>query len=199
MSGKQRPTSSVMAIGLAPDGNQIEMGANISAQKRMRAESKFTFKPDEGSENNEYSVGNDFDNEEDEDDNDSQEGDPETAQNFFSREFREILNKEYSQVRPSMLRQIVKKRWLELTLKQKSPFEQLAHQEAEKREEQKKAQKGKVTRARNSKVSISTPGNSSQLTRANQKLAKEALTISTTLKNELQVYLDNPQNNINHN
>jgi len=95
-------------------------------------------------------------------------------------------------VRPSILRQIVKKRWLELTLKQKSPFELLAHQEAVKREEQKKALKGKNTRARNNKVSISAPGNTSQLTRANQKLAKEALAISTALKNELQVYLDDP-------
>ena len=37
----------------------------------MRAESKFTFKPDEGSENNEYSRGNDFDIEEGDDDTDS--------------------------------------------------------------------------------------------------------------------------------
>ena len=59
-----------MAIGLAPE-NQIEHGADTSAQKRMRAESRFTFKPNDCSENNEYSRGNDFDNEEDDEGNDS--------------------------------------------------------------------------------------------------------------------------------
>lgn len=56
-----------MAMGLAPDGSQSPIGSNqnLSAQKRLRAESKFTFKPDEPSENNNFShSGDEFENQE---------------------------------------------------------------------------------------------------------------------------------------
>jgi hypothetical protein len=75
-------------------------------------------------------------------------------------------------------------------LKQKSPFELLAHQEAIKREELKLSMKGKGLRARNTKVSISSQANTSTLTRANQKLAKEAFAITDLLDSELQLGLN---------
>lgn len=64
----------VMAMGLAPSSPDFQANQpnNSSAQKRLRAESKFTFKPDELSDEN--GDGNEngsqigFENEEDEED-----------------------------------------------------------------------------------------------------------------------------------
>lgn len=117
MTGK-RATNSVMAIGLAPDALGVSP-SNTSAQKRMRAESKFTFKPDELSEN-ENSRENDFnDQEESEDSDDDDEGEGMTARKFFAKEYKEIIAKEYPQVKSSVIRQAVRSRWIELGLKQR--------------------------------------------------------------------------------
>ena len=99
----------------------------------MRAESRFTFKPDEGSAN-EFSRGNDDDaSGEESEDSDAIEGP--TARKFFAKEYKVKIMKEFPAAKPSAVIHAVKKRWLELTLKQKTPFEQLAHQESLKNEE----------------------------------------------------------------
>lgn len=59
----------------------------------MRAESKFTFKPENHSEN-EYSRDNDF--EEDDASVDSEDdGEGQTAKKFFAKEFKEVLTKDF--------------------------------------------------------------------------------------------------------
>lgn len=73
----------------------------------------------------------DFEN--DEDDSDGLLGDtnqPDTALHFFAREFRMCLEQDFVELRNQVLKQAIKKRWNELTLKQKAPFEQLASQKA---------------------------------------------------------------------
>ena len=46
MSSK-RAADQVMAMGLAPERGQTDSPADARAQARLRAESKFTFKPDD--------------------------------------------------------------------------------------------------------------------------------------------------------
>ena len=60
-------------------------------------------------------------------------GEPETAIQFFAIEFREQLKKDFSMLRQQAIRQAIKKHWNELTLRLKSPFEQLAMTEQSKR------------------------------------------------------------------
>ena len=124
MNNGRKGASQAISIGLAPENNAQDLA---SAQKRIRAESRFTFKPDEQSESQDLSQGDAFENEEDELE-ESLMGDPETAEQFFSKEYRQLLQKEFEECRPAVLRQAVNQRWNELTLKQKSPFELLAHQ-----------------------------------------------------------------------
>ncbi len=122
-SASKRVAKQVMAIGLAPDGDQ-EAEEDSETQRRLRAESKFTFKPEEGSEC--YSRGDDNDDNHEAQLEDSllnEAGEPETAIQFFAIEFREQLEKEFSQLHPQSLRQAIKNHWSELTLKLKSPFE----------------------------------------------------------------------------
>lgn len=54
MSSK-RTADQVMAMGLAPDRGQTDSPADARAQARLRAESKFTFKPDDHSDEQELS------------------------------------------------------------------------------------------------------------------------------------------------
>ena len=53
-ANKRASHNSVMAIGLAP--SEGISGASFSVSKRMRAESKFTFKPDNGSDEDQLSL-----------------------------------------------------------------------------------------------------------------------------------------------
>ena len=109
----------------------------------MRAGSKFTFRPDEPSEDrdDQFSQDQDYDQdageEEEENDDFSNDMEPTTAQHFFSLEFKEVIRtKEYAEeAKTRQLKQIARRRWSELTLKQKAPFEQLASMEAAKRKE----------------------------------------------------------------
>ena len=99
-----------------------------------------------------------FENEEDDEDEENQEDHddpdglsfneghvPETALQFFAAEFRPCLEQDFAQLRPVMLKQAIRKRWNELTMKQKYPFEQLAHMAKSKKEEK------TATRSRNAK------------------------------------------------
>ena len=54
MSSK-RTADQVMAMGLAPDRGQTDSPADARAQARLRAESKFTFKPDDHSDGQQLS------------------------------------------------------------------------------------------------------------------------------------------------
>lgn len=69
----------------------------------MRAESKFTFKPDNNSDN-EYSRNNDFEKEDDSVDSDEDDGEGQTAKKFFAKEFKDVLTKDYPQVKASQIR-----------------------------------------------------------------------------------------------
>ena len=72
----KRVPSSVMAIGLAPDGSNMQ-DVQASAHKRLRAESKFTFRPDVASDDDRecsYPAEGGFENEEDGDDNEDLDG-----------------------------------------------------------------------------------------------------------------------------
>ena len=90
-----------------------------------------------------------------------------------------------------MLRQATKKRWNELSLKLKSPFEQLAHQRQEKQRLAKTTKgRSRAVSLKNNKLDVNVLESLVHLTRANQKLAKEALQITQNLVNELQESLD---------
>ena len=60
-------------------------------------------------------------------------GEPETAVQFFAIEFREQLQTDFSMLRQQVIRHAIKKHWNELTLRLKSPFEQLAMTEQSRR------------------------------------------------------------------
>ena len=73
----------------------------------MRAESKFTFKPDELSDEPQMSQRDDFDIEEDGLLSDGLLGEqnrPETSLHFFAREFREKLEQDFADLKSSMLK-----------------------------------------------------------------------------------------------
>ena len=55
MSSSKRAADQVMAMGLAPERGQTDSPADARAQARLRAESKFTFKPDDLSEEQQLS------------------------------------------------------------------------------------------------------------------------------------------------
>ena len=104
-SSSKRAAKQVMAIGLAPDNDQ-NVEDDSETQRRLRAESRFTFRPEEGSEVNENSRQGDFEDEEadQEDSLLSPAGGPETAIQFFAVEFKEVLDKDFSQLRPHLLK-----------------------------------------------------------------------------------------------
>jgi len=193
----KRGADNVMAMGLAPDGGLQDGPRNLQAQKRLRAESKFTFKPDEPSNENEMSRQEDFENDEEDSEGLLNEKKlPETALHFFAREFRTCLLRDFSELKNQALKSAIKKRWNELTLKQKAPFEQLAQQEAQKfEEEKKKAAKGGIAARRGVKASTKQPlqvqiGSTQQLSRTQQRIAKEALAIPKAMVVDLRASLE---------
>ena len=198
-----------MAIGLAPDGDHFLDPAEAHAQARLRAESKFTFRPDNLSDDeNELSPyqnveldgrANEID-EQDEDEGPSygllveSQRRPETALQFFEREIRPTLERDFSELRNSLLRQVIKQRWDELSLKQKAPFESLSSQEAAKRDEyiRRANAKGGLAARRGAKAAQKGSGllespiaTSASLSRTNQRIAREALEISDEMASRL--------------
>ena len=168
MSQSKRAAGQVMAIGLAAESDHQDSPKEANAHARLRAESKFTFRPDNYSDEGKLSQGLDVkldgaDNQE-EDDNEISEGllgeslkRPETALHFFCREFRKILEQDFSELKNILTRSAIKQRWDELTMKQKAPFEQLATQESTKKEQNAKntanqAAKGGAAARRGAKI-----------------------------------------------
>ena len=97
-------------------------------------------------------------------------------------------------MRASVLCAAIKKRWKELTLKQKSPFEMLAQQTQDQKKSHPPAAPSGKGRGRGGKTgpkasANAVANNTSQLSRTNQRLAKEALLIPDGLADELQASL----------
>lgn len=129
LNAGKRAADQVMAIGLAPDGGHLENPAEARLQARLRAESKFTFRPDNLSDENELSPYQNVEldglaNEPEDDDEDQSDGllgvsqrRPVTALHFFAREFHSTLERDYSELKTIQLSRAIKHRWDELSLK----------------------------------------------------------------------------------